>query len=71
MEYPVTHQENGWRNNGRPGPGRVIMSNDGEHDIFHGVIGHDPKRGGDNDINEHYLATHTKAKREVDEFEDE
>lgn len=64
-EYPVT--QNGWTGKGSVGPARVITSNQGGRDTFHGVIGHDTKRGGDKD--DHYLATHTKAKRELDESE--
>jgi hypothetical protein len=56
-EYPVTKQVQGWIGSGSVGPHRVITSNQGGHDTFHGVIGHDNSRGGDKD--DHYLATKT------------
>ena len=58
-EYPLTHQLNGWIDNGQPGPARVIYSQKGGIYTFRGVIGHDAKRGGRGHENEHYLATHT------------
>lgn len=59
-EYPVTKQGQGWVGTGAVGPHRVITSNTGGKDTFHGVIGHDTSRGGNKD--DHYLATHTKGK---------
>jgi hypothetical protein len=64
-EYPVT--SHGWTGSGAVGPARVITSHAGGNDHFHGVIGHDLKAGGNHE--DHYLATHHKAKREVDDFE--
>jgi len=57
-EYPVTpsHQRSGYTGSGRVGPARVITSHDGGRDVFHGVIGHDRGRGGDDD--DHYRATY-------------
>jgi hypothetical protein len=57
-EYPATKQGQGWTGSGAVGPHRVITSNQGGRDKFHGVIGHDTSRGGDKD--DHYLATHTR-----------
>jgi len=63
-EYPLT--PHGWTGSGAVGPARVITSQQGGKDHFHGVIGHDLKAKGDKD--DHYLAKH-HVKREVDEFE--
>jgi hypothetical protein len=60
-EYPVTKQGQGWTGSGAVGPTRVITSNHGGVDTFHGVIGHDLTRGGDKD--DHYLATKTPHTR--------
>lgn len=61
-EYPVKSQPAGWTGSGKVGAGRVITSTDSKgKDTFHGVLGHDEKKGGDKD--DHYLATKTKAKK--------
>jgi hypothetical protein len=56
-EYPATKQGQGWIGTSDIGSHRVLTSNTGGKDKFHGVIGHDTSRGGNHE--DHYLATHT------------
>ncbi|KAF8877455.1 hypothetical protein CPB84DRAFT_1752159 [Gymnopilus junonius] len=68
-EYPVTSGHSGYYGSGRPGPARVITSHADGRDVFHGVVGHDPRRGGDHD--DHYMAEyrpHRGSERSSDHY---
>ncbi|PPR05504.1 hypothetical protein CVT26_009008 [Gymnopilus dilepis] len=70
-EYPVTHSHGGYYGSGRPGPSRAITSHDDHRDVFHGVVGHDPHRGGDHD--DHYMASyhpHSGSSRSSNHYQD-
>ncbi|RDB21873.1 hypothetical protein Hypma_010998 [Hypsizygus marmoreus] len=59
-EFPVIKGGlTGYNGGGSVGPGRVITSSTNGQDTFHGVIAHDPSRGGANE--DHYLATKKAA----------
>ncbi|KAJ2922776.1 hypothetical protein H1R20_g14331, partial [Candolleomyces eurysporus] len=62
-EYPIkTNSHNGYTGSGPVGAGRVVTYKDGAKKEV-AVIGHDASKGGD--PTDHYLAKHTKAKREL------
>ena len=64
LEMPILkNTKTGYHGEGTVGPGRVITWK-GDAGRKFTVVGHDNKRGRQpEDVNEHYIATHTKATR--------